>query len=263
MSITGSFTDCSVPEIFRLIEKGEKTGLLSISALSGTSAKPDSVYYIWVQHGSIVAAANRLDGQGLVSLITKQQWVSDRAFAKVLKWCCPLEQPLGLCLKNQGILSAVQLEQLFNVQILQQFCPLFQIHEGMFKFDQNVPIPNRELTGSSLSITEAILMALRWLPNWEALSHQLPHPGVSLANVSAGKPQLKLDSLESKVWECSKRMISLKAIAIELRIPVEKVQQIAFRLIAVGLVTVQSKSHQVDYTLPTYKRKMPLLFAWV
>lgn len=263
MSITGSLTDCSIPEIFQLIEKGEKTGLLSIGALSGTSAKPDSVYYIWIEEGAIVAAANRLDGQGLVSLIAKQQWVSDRVFAKVLNWCCPLEQPLGLCLKNQGILSASQLEQLFNVQILQQFCPLFQSHEGMFKFDQNVPIPNREITGYSLSITEAILMALRWLPNWEALSHQLPHPHVSLANVSPGKTQVKLDLLESKVWECSQGEISLNAMANQLKIPVEKVQQIAFRLIAVGLVTVQYKSHKLDYTLPTYKRKIPLLFAWV
>ena len=95
MSITGSLTDFSLPEILRFIEKGQKTGLLCCAMCSSAQAKPQSIHYLWVQSGRIVAATNSLDEQGLVALIAEQEWMSDRVFAKLLNWCCPLDEPLG------------------------------------------------------------------------------------------------------------------------------------------------------------------------
>jgi hypothetical protein len=62
---------------------------------------------------------------------------------------------LGLCLKNQGVLQDEQLKHLFQVQVLQQVCALFQLKDGQFKLDQNVPIPMREMTG--LSVPSAVV----------------------------------------------------------------------------------------------------------
>jgi hypothetical protein len=235
MAITGSIADFSLPEIFQLIEKGRKTGLLTLRALEGSKVSKSGVHYIWVRQGRIVAAANRLDHQGLVSLIDQRQWVSDRVFDKVVHWCCPFNEPLGLYLKNQGVLQAEQLKRLFQVQVLQQVCALFQLKDAQFKFDQNVQLPAREMTGLSIPATKATLMGLRVLRNWDALADKLPEPNSGLASVIAGQPQYKLDALEWQVWEYTKGTVSLEAIAKQLRLPVEKVQQVAFRLITVSL----------------------------
>lgn len=234
MSIKGHLTDFSLPELFQLLERGQKTGLLTLYAEPVTHAKPKS-HYIWVYQGRIVAAANRLDHQGLVSLIDQRQWVSDRVFDKLVHWCCPINEPLGLYLKNQGVLQSQQLKRLFQVQVLRQVCALLQLKDAEFIFEPNMQIPTREMTGLSVPATEAVLVGLRVLRNWNALTDKLPDPNGGLVSIIAGQPQYRLDALEWQVWEYTKGTVSLAAIARQLRLPVEKVQQIAFRLIVVGL----------------------------
>jgi len=236
MAITGSLTDFSLPEIFQFIEKGNKTGLLTIKALTGYQRTLPVNHYIWVYKGGIVAAANRLDHQGLVSLIDQRQWVSERVFDRLIHWGCPITEPLGLYLKSQGALQTEQLKRLFQVQVLLQVCALFQLKDASFKFEQNVPPPKREMTGLRILATEVTLMGLRALRNWEVLAEQLPDVNSSLISTIVGQPRYRLDSQEGQVWEYSKGTVSLKAIAKHLRLPVAKVQQIAFRLISVGLV---------------------------
>lgn len=235
MSITGYLTDFSLPEIFEFIAKGKKTGLLKLWTLSESPRMPVRRYYIWMYNGRIVAAANRLDDQGLVSLIEQQQWMSDRVLDKLVNWCCPYDEPLGCFLKNHGVLKAAQLKKLFIFQVLQPLSYWFKLQNGLFKFQENMPIPRREMTGFSISTTEATLRGLRTLKNWDALASQLPDPNAGLVSIIAGQPRYRLNHLEWQVWEYTKGTVSLWAIAQQLRLPVESVQQIAFRLIAVGL----------------------------
>ncbi len=235
MCVTGSLTDFSLPEIFQWIEKGNKTGLLTIYALSGAKVTLPKVHYIWVYQGCIVAAANQLDNRGLVSLIIQCKWISDRVFDKLLQWCCPLNEPLGLSLKNHRVLGLGQLEQLFQIQLLQQVSLLFQLKDAQFIFDSNAPISTREMTGLSVPATEATLMGLRVLQNQKTVASQLPNPHQGLISIIAGQPQCRLDALEWQVWEYTNGTISLAAIAQQLRLPLAKVQQIASRLITVGL----------------------------
>jgi hypothetical protein len=152
MSITGFLSDFSLSEIFRFIEQGHKTGRLMVCTLPQIPGAPAKCHYIWVDRGRIVAAANRTDGQGLISLIAQQGWFSNRLLAKLIQWCCPVDKPLGLCLKNHCILQDEQLQQLFLVQILQHLCALSQINEGHFNFEQNLPLPGREMTGLNVSL---------------------------------------------------------------------------------------------------------------
>jgi hypothetical protein len=150
MSTQGSLTDFSLVEILQFIENGKRTGLLTLSTLSGSKTTPVSVYYIWLYRGHLVAVANRLDSLGLVELINQQQWVSERVVTKLAQ-LCPINQPLGLYLLNQGVLKASQLKQLFFLQSLQQIEALFQLNEAHFRFDANVLLPSQEMTGLSVS----------------------------------------------------------------------------------------------------------------
>jgi|SRR4028118_78630 hypothetical protein len=149
MSTRGSLTDFSLTEIFQFIEKGRRTGLLTIRVLPESQATLSPVHYIWVYKGCIVAAANRLDQQGLISLIEQHQWASNHLLTTLDKFC-PIDKPLGLSLRNQGALQSEQLKQLFYIQVLQRVCALCQLKDAQFQFDQNLPIPAREMTGLSV-----------------------------------------------------------------------------------------------------------------
>ena len=153
MSITGSLTDFSLPEIFQFIEKGHKTGLLTLRTLPD-SHSPSSVHYLWMNQGRLVAAANQLNEQGLISLINQYQWVSQRVVTKLAQFC-PSSKPLGLYLRSQGALQVEHLEHLFQVQVIKQVCAIFELKDAHFIFEQNVPLSTKEMTG--LSVSTAIL----------------------------------------------------------------------------------------------------------
>ncbi|MBE9126732.1 MULTISPECIES: hypothetical protein [unclassified Coleofasciculus] len=117
-------------------------------------------------------------------------------------------------------------------------------------------LPAQEMTGLSLAATAITLIGLRSLSNWDAIAHKLPDPNGGLVSAKIGSFRYRLNALESQIWEYTNGTVSLKAIAQQLRLPLKKVQQIAFRLIAVGLaeevpLIVSTPSTQVIEPLPT------------
>lgn len=164
MSITGTLSDFSLPEIVQFVDKGHKTGLLTLQALPESSTKLPSNYYIWINQGNFVAAANHLNQQSLVQLLEQYPWVSNRVVTKLAQFCPP-NKPLGLYLRNQGVLQVEQLEHLFQIQVAQQLCALFQLKDALFTFEQNTLMPAPEMTGLTMPIglLEVILQKLNWL----------------------------------------------------------------------------------------------------
>lgn len=255
MCITGFLADFSLPEICRLLDKGHHTGLLTIHTNGSTQGSPRSIYYIWVYRGRIVSITNPLNHRGLVELITKRQWCNKKHLAKLVE-LCPSHQPFGSYLKQQGVLTTKHLKWLFQRQVLQPMYALFQLKAGQFRFDHNVQLPMQDMTGLSLGATVVTLIGLRSLSNWDALTDKLPDLTGGLVSIITGPPRYPLDTLESQVWEYTNGTVSLETIAQQLRLPAQKVQQIAFRLIAIGLaeevpLVINSPSPQPLRSLPT------------
>ncbi|MTJ49623.1 DUF4388 domain-containing protein [Dolichospermum sp. UHCC 0259] len=236
MAISGFLSELSLPEIFQLLEQGNKTGRLTIKAQGSNLSAQAQNFYVWFQQGRIIAAGNRLDGQGLLSIIQQRGWLSARVAARITQ-VCVIDQPAGLCLKAQGILEAEQLKMLFNYQVLNQVCQLFELPDGKFQFDTNTPLPNSELTGLTAMPKDVLLKGLRAMRNWQPLQDKLPDPNSALVVTTNNKPQLRLNQLEWQVWEFTKGTLSIKNISKQLEVPVEKIQQVAFRLIVVGVLT--------------------------
>lgn len=235
MAISGFLSELSLPEIFQLLEQGNKTGRLTIKAQASHLSPQGQNFYIWFKQGQIIAAGNRLDGQGLLSIIQQRGWLSVRAAARITD-VCATNQPAGLCLKSQGILEAEQLKMLFNYQVLNQVCQLFELRDGWFEFNVKTPLPTSEMTGLTAMPKEVILKGLRAMRNWQPLEDKLPYPNFALVSKTNQKPQLRLNQLEWQVWEFTKGTLSIKDISQQLGIPIEKIQQVAFRLIVVGIV---------------------------
>lgn len=235
MELAGNLSEFSLPEIFQFLEQGYQKGLLTIRALSASNNQQLQTYYIWLLQGRIVAAADRLDGQGLLSMIEQRGLLSDRVASKVPQ-ICSIDIPLGLCLKTQGLLQAEQLTLLFRTQVIKQVSALLQIKNGKFEFDPTASLPQSEITGLNMPATEVTLISLRTLQDWSALAEKLPQPTVGLLKATQNYPQLRLETSESQVWELANGKETLQNIAKKLGYSVEKVQQIAFRLIVTNLV---------------------------
>jgi hypothetical protein len=93
-----------------------------------------------------------------------------------------------------------------------------------------------EMTGISLPAKEVSLRGLRMLRDWSGFAAKLPAPASGLQRFSASVPTVRLDTQESKVWNLAIGELSIDQIAVQLSLSIEKVQQISFRLIAIGLV---------------------------
>jgi hypothetical protein len=166
-----------------------------------------------------------------------------------------LNEPVGLCLKAQGLLEAEQLKLLFTQQVLQQVCKLFNLKDGQFRFEGTAPMPNAEMTGLTALPKEVTLASLRVLRDWAMFQNKLPETTSGIVSAVVGKPQLRLNQLEWQVWEFASGQVSIQEIAKHLQLPIGKVQQVVFRLMIVGLVEevpllVESPIQQPDFEMP-------------
>ena len=235
MAITSSLAEFSLPELFQFLDQGSKTGLLTLRFQLDTANNEKRVRHALIHQGRIVAVTKRLDHQCLLAMICQRGWISPEVLREQVNRC-PANIPIGLYLKTQGFLQPEQLRLLFHAQVLQQVCALFRLKDARFKFDSKATLPTTEMTGLSLSATEATLMGLRVLRDWRALTDKLPEPTSALSRVVVGKRHLRLDSLEGRLWQLANSSVPLNAIASQLKQPIEVIQQTAFRLISVGLV---------------------------
>ncbi len=264
MAFTGYLSQFSLPELFRFLEEGYKTGLLTIRKLnsnnsqskhsqsnylpSNYSPSTDSssnnlhpnliteTHYIWLQQGRILAAAESLDNQGLISILSKRGWNKSNLTLKDFEEHSSTKTTMGLYLKSQGIVKAEQLMLLFRAQVTEKISPLFELNNAEFNFEANSSLPLAEMTGLSIPATEATLMGLRNLEEWNQLSAKLPDPTSSILAKTKERPKIRLEYKESQVWKYANGSSSVQKISEELKFSLEKVQQIAFRLIVSNLV---------------------------
>jgi hypothetical protein len=250
MAITSSLAEFSLPELFQFLDQGSKTGLLTLRFQPDLHSPEKRIRHALLHQGRIVAVTNRLNHQCLLAMICQRGWISPEALREQVNRC-PANMPIGLYLKTQGFLQPEQLRLLFHAQVLQQICGLFRLKDARFKFDSKATLPTTEMTGLSLSATEATLMGLRVLRDWRALADKLPEPTSALSQMVVGKRHLRLDSLEGRVWQSANGSIPLNLMASQFRQSVETVQQTSFRLISVGLVT------EVPVIAPSRAKVMP------
>ena len=235
MSLTGCLTEYSLVEIFNFVQDGHKTGVLSIEPDRCISRYLDNAYTISFQTGRIMSV--NTGHKGLLKMIAQRQWLSAEQITGLSFHASKIGQPLGTHLKSCNLLNAEQLGLLFDAQVVASICNLFDEHHcGRFSFDPQAPLVYKEMTGISLPAKEVSLMGLRMLRDWNSLTAKLPPSTSGLLRFTASAPMLRLDTPESKVWNLALGELSIKKIAAQVNLPVEEVQQIGFRLIAIGLV---------------------------
>jgi Domain of unknown function (DUF4388) len=239
MSLSGYLSEYSLVEIFNFVQDGNKSGLLSIEPDRCLSRSLDNSYYISFQTGRIMSVSNGhgLEYRGLLKMMEQRQWLSTEQVTGLSINANKLGEPLGTYLKSCNAIDSSQLRLLFDAQVVASICKLFgETHYGRFKFDPQAPLTYPEMTGISLTAREVALLGLRMLRDWSSLSAKFPQPESALQRFSATPPALRLDTQESKVWNLADGERSIASIAAQLGLEIDRVQQIGFRLCAIGLV---------------------------
>jgi Domain of unknown function (DUF4388) len=250
MSLAGYLSEYSLAEIFHFVQDGNKTGVLSIEPDLGASKFIKDTHYVSFQNGRIMSVENGigLGNRGLLKMMEQRKWISAEQFGLMETQVSLLTQPLGTYLKSRSNVDTEQLTLLFNSQVIATACKLFEVHHGRFKFDQQARLNYAEMTGLSLDAQEVALLGLRMLKDWSGLTAKLPMPDFALQRFAAD-PKLRLDNQELKVWQLSVGELSIAQIAKQLGLEVDRVQQIGFRLISIGLmqeVTIEPSQPPVN-----------------
>lgn len=256
MGLAGYLSEYSLAEVFQQIQQNSLTGLLKIEPEDDSVKNLSSNYYLWFQHGRIVAMARNLERTSLLLMLEKRGWISTENIQRLLSKVAKLDEPLGQYLKSKRILSAEQLQILFHAQILQPVCSLFKLHNARFVFNPKTRLAKAEMTGLSVSAEEASLLGLRVLRDWSRLSDKLPSPDCGLTKLTTVLPTYKMDMQELQIWELANGKKSIEVIAQKLQIDVDVAQQIAFRLQMIGLVAAIEIPATVEQTLTKPEHKM-------
>ena len=241
MTINSSLESFSLPELFRLVEEGKKSGRLIVRpSLKVKEKHLKPIYYVWFQDGYLVAITDRLNCRSLIEFIENRGWLSTLVTNK-LRVLCPPEMPMGIYLYKNKLLTKEKLSLIFQIQ-LHQVYELFRVSSGSFRFDELfelktriLTIPWLEMTGHRMRATQVSMYGLRLITNWDNFQEYLPEPNFALKRLKP-TPHLKLTPLETHIWQLATGRYSLTQIAQSAQKSVIKIQITAFCLILVGLI---------------------------
>jgi hypothetical protein len=229
MAIVGDLQEFSLPDLLQLIEKGSKTGQLSVWA-------PNGIYKIWFYQGRVIAALPPEEEHRLEGLLARSGLVSERVVEKLASFCGP-EEPLGRCLQRQGLISPVALAKLFRHQLQVGLYSLFALEAGQFSFLPSVRLPYREMTGLSKGASAVVLEALQQLKLDQHPEESLPQPDSYFWRTSSELPLYRLSPLEWGVLEGVSPSRNLAELARALGADLLEVRYACARLAKLGLIS--------------------------
>jgi hypothetical protein len=247
MSMTGSLETFSLPELFRLIDSGGKTGQLIVQpplnqqSLDFNPNYEPPTYHLWFHKGRLITTVNHgLHHESLVSLIKNRGWLSRRVIEKLAE-VCPAEVPLGNYLSKMKVLETEKLKLLFQMQ-LHQVYQLFNLNSGQFRLEVFSPeklssasMPWLDMTGVSMQASQVNLLALRITRNWSNFAHKLPEKNSALQQLIR-QPKFRMTTIEQAVWQMAQSNMSLEQLAQFRAISLLEVRKAAFCLMMARLV---------------------------
>ena len=222
MTIRSPLEPFSLPELFREIGVGKKSGRLIVKTIPNNETLTlKGIYFIWFHHGYIIGFSDRINCRGLIELIENLNWLSPVVTQK-LRIICPPRVPLGRYLYQKKLLTKEQLSFIFQLQ-LHQLYKLFKIESGQFQFDELWEIQDRlftipwlEMTGHRIKTIEASMYALRLIDNWQRFQEYIPAPMSGIRSL-VNQPEVKLSPLEQEIWQFADGNISLTDICPQNR----------------------------------------------
>jgi hypothetical protein len=242
--LKGKLDTFSLPELFRSIDAGTKTGKLTIEkAIEGNSCE------IWFEAGQMLTISIPAKRQDILNALEERGWLGKATIAQVGRFYRN-NQPLGFYLERMGLFSKEQQQSIFTSH-LQQIELLFKLQNNAFELQEipnlsavevKIDIPWSEMSGERIKATEISFKALHKLDNWEHLIEQLPNGSYALQRL-VKQPTVELLPMDIEVWNYADSRTPLKTIAQKIDRPLLEVQKTAFAMIMANFLeeTIPSK----------------------
>ena len=244
MSISGSLETFSLPELFQIIDRGQKTGKLLFNINSNNTQNQPIDYVIWFFQGHFVSVNDSSNTRSLIAEeIEKSSWENSKLLLQS-KYNCPKNKALGTYLLEQNLITEAKIDLLFESQV-DTIRKLFKVSSAKFKFedlDSNHQIfgdgtqfPYQQMTGKQKRASIISLEAMRDFSDWSRFAEEIPAGNMGLQQLIAFQNE-QLSFLESYLWNVADGSTSLEAVARKIGISLKEVQQTALSMILAGLV---------------------------
>ncbi|PSB04878.1 DUF4388 domain-containing protein [Merismopedia glauca] len=238
MAMVGNLEDFSISDLFHMLERGSKSGQLSLWA-------PTGIYRIWFYQGRVIGAISPKKEHSLKSLIASHQ-IGNPRLTSYIENIGKLREPLGTHLTKQGLIMPNIIAKVFRQQLEVSLYNLFSLSSGQFAFVQELALPYEEMTGMSRGAVDIAMEGLRKLEVVNQSEKFLPQPDSRFIKLTEELPLFPLCPIEWNVWEMIVPEKCLRDISSHLRADLLEVRRAASRLVRVGLVEEIS----ADFTPP-------------
>jgi hypothetical protein len=244
LSIQGSLSEASLPELLASISRSRETGVLNFHDMGRWKA-------IYFKEGQVVFATSNLQDDRLGEFLLKQGRITVRQFLEASKLIKPGKR-LGAVLVDQDILSPDELFVAINQHVLEIVYSLFEWSRGEYEFimkDLSAEGP----VSLDLSTEKVILEGIRRLRDFTRVYSGVGTVDTVLRHTAAADSlvyKLELDEDESQILSLVNGRLKVEQVLTMSYLSNFETLRILCGLVAAGVLerggVEESQSRQVE-----------------
>lgn len=171
MALEGNLKDFSLPDMFKLLAQGQKTGTLHLEN-KGNEGK------VCFQKGRVFFASSNWNRESLGRRLVKAGVISEKQLRQALGLQKIQKKEkagrrLGQILVDEGYLESSVLESFIQEQINDTLFDLFRWEDGELRFEADEVAEDEDI-GISVSVENIIMEASRRLEMWNRIRQKIP-----------------------------------------------------------------------------------------
>jgi hypothetical protein len=169
VALEGNLKEFSLVDMFRLLEKGEKSGTLHI-----TGRKSEGI--VCFRDGRIFYASASIQREAMGKKLVRAGIISEKQLRQaqgLMKIQKQADRKLGQILVDEGYVDSEVLENLVAEQVTDAFFELLRWEEGELRFEADEYRVDVDL-GLTLPIEEAVADAEKRMEAWERIKERIP-----------------------------------------------------------------------------------------
>lgn len=197
MALEGNLKDFSLPDMFRLLAQGSKTGTLYME-------NGDAQGKVCFKNGRVFFASSNWNRESLGRRLVKAGVISEKQLRQALGLQKIQKKEkagrrLGQILVDEGYLEAQVLETFIQEQINDTLFDLFRWEEGELRFEADEVCEDEDI-GISVSVENIIMEASRRLEMWNRIRQKIPSMDTVFVMAEAPGDKSMEIHLKPKEW---------------------------------------------------------------
>lgn len=197
MALEGNLKDFTLPDMFRLLASGRKTGTLHLE-------QPDGEGKVCFDKGRVFFASSTWHRESLGRRLVKAGVISEKQLRQALGLQKIQKKEmagrrLGQILIDEGYLDAKVLESFIQDQINDTLFDLFRWEDGDLRFEPDEACADEDI-GIAISVENVIMESARRLELWNRIRQKIPSMDTEFMMASSPGDKTMEIHLKPKEW---------------------------------------------------------------